>query len=144
MKKLYSKILMLAMLVSTLGLLSSCGDDDDENVNEENTSIFIGTWSMTSGEGWDGYEGDEEPEYAQFKSDGTYINVQFDDGLYITKGTWLVKDSKLIMKETVGDLKGTYSYEILNLSKSKITLEMYGLKATLEKVPDSTIDEYLK
>ena len=29
-------------------------------------------------EGW-GMSADDEPEYIQFKSDGTYINVQFDE-----------------------------------------------------------------
>ena len=37
-------------------------------------------------EGW-GMSADDEPEYIQFKSDGTYINVQFDEGVYVSKIT---------------------------------------------------------
>lgn len=37
-------------------------------------------------EGW-GMSADDEPEYIQFKSDGTNINVQFDEGVYVSKIT---------------------------------------------------------
>ena len=140
MKKIYSTILLLAMMVAALSL-TACGGDDDEIGG--NSSFLIGTWSVTSGQGW-GFESDGEAEYLQFKSDGTYINVQFDDGLYITKGTWRATDTELVMKETEGDILGTYTYKILNHTQTSINLEMWGITANLTKVPDSTIDKYLK
>ena len=140
MKKIYSTILLLAMMVAALSL-TACGGDDDEIGG--NSSFLIGTWSVTSGQGW-GFESDGEAEYLQFKSDGTYINVQFDDGLYITKGTWRATDTELVMKETEGDILGTYTYKILNHTQTFINLEMWGITANLTKVPDSTIDKYLK
>ena len=140
MKKLYSTFMLLAMMVAALSL-TACGGDDDEIGG--NSSFLIGTWSVTSGQGW-GFESDGEAEYLQFKSDGTYINVQFDDGLYITKGTWRATDTELVMKETEGDILGTYTYKILNHTQTSITLEMWGITANLTKVPDSTIDKYLK
>lgn len=143
MKKLYSTIMLLAIMVAALSLTACGGSDDDEN-GDVYSSFIVGTWSVTSGQGWGGYTGDGEAEYLQFKSDGTYINVQFDDGLYITKGTWRATDTELIMKETEGDIKGTYTYTILNHTESSITLEMWGITANLTKVPDSTIDKYLK
>lgn len=118
------------------------GGDNDEIGG--NSSFLVGTWSVTSAQGWGGYTGDGEAEYLQFKSNGTYINVQFDDGLYITKGTWRATDTELVMKETEGDILGTYTYKILNHTESSITLEMWGITANLTKVPDSTIDKYLK
>ena len=140
MKKLYSTFMLLAMMVAALSL-TACGGDDDEIGG--NSSFLIGTWSVTSGQGW-GFESDGEAEYLQFKSDGTYINVQFDDGLYITKGTWRATDTELVMKETEGDILGTYTYKILNHTQTSINLEMWGITANLTKVPDSTIDKYLK
>lgn len=117
------------------------GGDDDEIGG--NSSFLVGTWSVTSAQGWGGYTGDGEAEYLQFKSNGTYINVQFDDGLYITKGTWRATDTELVMKETEGDILGTYTYKILNHTQSTLTLKMWGITVNLTKVPDSTIDKYL-
>ena len=143
MKKIYSTILLLAMMVAALSL-TACGGDDEEIGGGDSSTFLIGTWSVTSGQGWGGYTGDGEAEYLQFKSNGTYINVQFDDGLYITKGTWRATDTELVMKETEGDILGTYTYKILNHTQTSITLEMWGITANLTKVPDSTIDKYLK
>lgn len=133
--------MLLAMMVAALSL-TACGGDDEDDINGNN-SYIVGTWSVTSGQGWGDYTGDEEPEYVQFKSNGTYINVQFDDGLYITKGTWTATDTELIMKETEGNIKGTYTYSILNHTQSTLTLKMWGITANLTKVPDSTIDKYI-
>jgi hypothetical protein len=139
-KKLFSTIMMLAMMVAAFGLSAYGGDE----VNKDNSSFLVGTWSITSDQGQGGDAGNGEPEYVRFKSNGTYINVQFDDGLYITKGTWKVTNNKLIMKETEGNLKETYTYTILNHSQSTLTLEMWGTTVNLTKVHDSTIDKYLK
>ena len=141
MKKLYSTIMMLAMMVAALGL-TACGDDEEDIIGD--SSFLVGTWSVTHAQGWGFESDDDEPEYLQFKSDGTYINVQFDDGLYITKGNWSATDTEIIMKEIEGDILGTYTYKILNHTESSITLEMWGITANLTKVPDSTIDKYLK
>ena len=141
MKKLNFTIMLLAMMVAALGL-TACGGDDEDIIGD--SSFLVGTWSVTSGQGWGGYTGDGEAEYLQFKSNGTYINVQFDDGLYITKGTWKATDTELVMKETEGDILGTYTYKILNHTETSMTLEMWGITANLTKVPDSTIDKYLK
>jgi len=144
MKKLYSTIMMLAMMVAALSLTACGGDDDEENGGGDSSTFLIGTWSVTYAQGWGFESDDDEPEYLQFKSNGTYINVQFDDGLYITKGNWSATDTEIIMKETEGDILGTYTYKILNHTQTSITLEMWGITANLAKVPDSTIDKYLK
>ena len=142
MKKLYSTIMLLAMMVTALSF-TACGSDNDEEdeVGNTNSSFLVGTWSVDEE---DSYE--DEFEYVQYKSNGTYINVQYDeDGLYISKGTWKANDSEIIMKETEGDLKGsTYTYTILSKGQSQITVSMWGLSSILRKVPDSTIDKYIK
>ena len=140
MKKLYSTILLLAMMVAALGF-TACGDDDEEDDSGSGYSSFlVGTWQV---EDEDSYA--DEVEYVQFKSNGTYINVQYDeDGLYITKGTWNVSDNELTMKETDGEWKGTsFTYTILSKGQSKLTLSMLGITSTLTKVSDSVIERYL-
>lgn len=138
----FSIIATCAILITALSFISCNSNDEEDDFN--NSSFLIGTWSVTSGQGWGGYTGDDEPEYIQFKSDGTYINVQFDEGVYITKGTWRATDTEIILKETEGDLMGTYTYAILNHTQSTLTVKMWGLTAHLTKVPDSTIDKYIK
>ena len=140
MKKLYSPIMLLAMMVAALSL-TACSGDDEDIIGD--SSLLVGTWSVTYAQGW-GHESDDEHEYIQFKSNGTYINVQFDDGLYITEGTWRATGNKIIMKETKGKIMGTYTYIILNLSQSSLRLEMWGITVNLTKVPDSTLNKYLK
>ena len=139
MKKLYSTIMLLAMMVAALGF-TACGDDDEDDGGSGYSSFLVGTWQV---EDEDSYA--DEVEYVQFKSNGTYINVQYDeDGLYITKGTWKVSDNELTMKETDGEWKGTsFTYTILSKGQSKLTLSMLGITSTLTKVSDSVIERYL-
>ena len=134
--------MMFAMMVAALSF-TACGGDDEDDSPSGSSSFLVGTWSVTSGQGWFDDYIDDKPEYMQLKSDGTYVNVQFDDGLYITKGTWTVTDSELVLKEAEGNIKGTYTYKILNHTQSSMTLEMWGLTVNLTKVPDSTIEKYL-
>ena len=129
-----------AMMVAALGF-TACGDDDDEDeVGNTNSSFLVGTWSVDEEDSYD-----EEFEYVQFKSNGTCINVQYDeDGLYIAKGTWNVSDNELTIKETDGEWKGTsFTYTILSKGQSKLTLSLFGITSTLTKVSDSVIERYL-
>ena len=133
--------MMLAMMVAALSF-TACGDDDDEDeVGSTNSSFLVGTWSVDEEDSYD-----EEFEYVQYKSNGTYINVQHDeDGLYISKGTWKANDNEISMKETEGDLKGsTYTYTILSKGQTQITVSMWGITSILRKVSDSTIEKYIK
>ena len=134
--------MMLAMMVAALSF-TACGGDDEEDEFIDNSSFVVGTWSINTVEGW-GLEAEVETEYIQYKSDGTYIDVQLDDGLYISKGTWKISGTDLIMKETEGRLLWTYTFTILNHTKTTLTLEMWGITANATKVPDSTIDKYIK
>jgi hypothetical protein len=146
MKKLHSIMMLLALMVAAFSFTACSDDDDDFDDGGENISDFIGTWSLTHQEGWGTDDTVPPEEYVQFKSDGTYINVQDNDEeeYYISKGNWKVENSELIMKETEGGLVGaTYTYTILSHSKDKITLAVLGLKSYLERVPDSTIDRFL-
>ena len=141
---------MLAMMFAALSFTACSSDDDEIGIS----SFLVGTWAVTSSNGWlyeifdDYYDSDFSdgpiPEYTQFKSDGTYVDVQLDNGLYISKGTWRATDTELVLKETEGRIKGTYTYTIVNHSKTSMTVETLGLTSTLTKVPDSTIEKYLK
>ena len=57
MKKLYSTIMMLALMVAALGF-TACGGDDDEIDNGGGSSVLVGTWDAVSSrfyndEGWE-------------------------------------------------------------------------------------------
>ena len=75
MKKLYSTIMMLAMMVAALSL-TACGDDDDDEVVDDNS--IVGVWECTSFDYSDvfgDYEDDERLKVGEriiIKSDGTY------------------------------------------------------------------------
>lgn len=148
MKQIYSTLMMLALMVAALSF-TACGDDSDENEYGSPDSFIIGTWECVYAEGW-GLEDDEDGlEFIQYKPDRTYLNVQideeFDGGLYVSKGTWEIKDDVIIMKETDGDLKGTtYKYTIVSKRQSELTIEMWGISVLCRKVPDSTINKYIK
>ena len=141
MKKVYSTIIMLTMMVAALSF-TACSSSGDEVKIDGNTSFLVGTWSLTSSQGW-GRTIDDMHEYFQFKSNGTYINVQFDNGLYISKGNWKATDTELILQETEGKLKSTFTYTIVSLTQSTLTFAMWGISVNAVKVPDSTIDKYI-
>ena len=147
LNRLYAALTVVFMVIGAVGL-ASCSDDEEveEGGNVEVVSDIVGTWSMVESEGW----GDTSysPEYARFYSDGTYVNVQIGDdldgGAYISRGDWRVSGSLLIMHETEGYLQGvTYRYTIVSQEEDKIVLNMMGVTAYLERVPDSVIEEYL-
>lgn len=46
MKKLYSTIMMLAMMVAALGLTACGGDDEEEDDGGTSSSSLVGTWDV--------------------------------------------------------------------------------------------------
>ena len=61
MKKIYSTIMMLAMIIATLSL-TACSSSDDDEEGGGNTSSLVGTWKVI-----------EEESYIQFKNGGSFI-----------------------------------------------------------------------
>lgn len=138
MKKLYSTMMLLATIVAALSF-AACGDDDGD-VPSGGSSFLVGTWSVNSHQGMRGDLGEDEFEYFQLKSDGTYVDVLYDDGFQISRGTWRATETTLILE---GDIKGTLTYEIYNLTQSSMSLLILDITVSVTKVPDSIIEKYL-
>lgn len=149
MRKFYTTIMMLAMMVVAL-TFTACGDDED--ADGINSSALIGTWEPTTSEGWineipDEYFVETYASYLQFKSDHTYIDVTDDaeSGVEITKGEWYLSNNRLTMKETEGDMPGfTWTSTIIKLEKDKMEISTLGSTFHMRKVSDSKIQKYLK
>ena len=81
MKRIYSTLMMLAMMVAALSFTACGGDDDDEGA--ENTSALVGTWDAVSSrfyddDGWE--ETEAESGYWVF-TDKT-VTVYDEDDLF--------------------------------------------------------------
>jgi hypothetical protein len=124
MKKLYSTIMLLAMMVAALSL-TSCGGDDDNGDGGGSNSSLVGTWEIVQGVYY--VEG-EEPEY----EDG--------NGAY-----WVFTNNKITVHDPTDVLNGhsvdyTYSggklnvggysiYTVTELTSSKLVIRseaIYG------------------
>lgn len=145
MKKYLSFIAFAMLAVFSLSFVS-CSSDDDESPSKEN-SDFVGTWSVQYLAGY-GETLDDEFDYMQMKSDGTYIEVQEDEtaknGYVVYHGKWSVSNDKLILHVTSGDLKGTtWTYDIIKKEKDKMTVAMWGVTVYLVRVNDDIIQKYL-
>lgn len=113
MKK-YIYLVMVTLIAFLPFTLTSCSSDDGEEIG--NSSDIVGTWYRENTTGY-GMTSDEF-EYIQFKSDGTYIDVQDDEedskGYTVDYGKWTLSDNTINLQITTGILKGsTFSYQIL-------------------------------
>lgn len=70
---------MLAMMLSTVTLLSSCGGDDEDDIvapekENEKQSVFVGKWKYSFEDADGGYA------LLTFKEDGTGTYFEWDNG----------------------------------------------------------------
>ena len=141
MSKLYSTIMMLAMMVAALSF-TACGDDDDDE-DDVNTSALVGTWKVI-----------EEESYIQFKNGGSFIVVDVYD---VKDGTWKETDNTLLLNFENGtvlqicivSISNKYlTYKVLSAyhlsNPSDVIYVADGITTKLERVTDSAIEEYLK
>ena len=90
MKKYYSIIMVLAMMIAALSF-TACGSSDSD---------LVGKWKIKS-------DLDKSKNvYMQFNSDGTYI--ESSDKGDETKGTWTLKESGFTLTNELGP----FEYEI--------------------------------
>jgi major membrane immunogen (membrane-anchored lipoprotein) len=114
MKKLYSTIMMLAMMVATLSLTACGGSDENE---------LVGEWIVKM-------ETDSSnPTHISFKSDGTYVETKSSDEI---QGEWNLSGSVLSLKNSLA----TFEYDIIEKEKGKMKVQMKGMGMTFffEKV----------
>lgn len=110
MKKIYSMIMLLSMMVASFSL-TACGSGSD--------SDLIGKWKVKSDLDI------SKVVYMQFNSDGTYIESTNKDDE--TKGTWSLKESVITLTNELG----AFEYEIKEKGNGKMTVLMKGFEITL-------------
>ena len=145
------KLILSILLISSLGLLSSCKKDEDSPKTK--TEMLTGTscWKLVKSElknetgvyvdnTADSYDACELDDCTKFTTDGKFVStdngVKCDEGAtVIEEGTWKLKnnDTELELTSSGGDT-GTVKIEKLD-SKNLITvLEVFGLSVRLTYV----------
>ena len=138
MKK-YFKLLFVAIFATMTLSLASCKDDNDEPKGGD----LVGTWML-----------DQQPlntEYLQFSSNGDFVKVDvpgevFDDpfwsaGIDVYRGKWSRNGNTINIVYDDGD---KFSVKIEKITSTQLHVVVLGIKGVYERVPDSTIDKYLK
>lgn len=136
MKK-YLKLLFVALFATMTLSLYSCKDDKDEPEGSD----LVGTWMV-----------DQSPlgiEYLQFKSNGDFAKINVPGELYeelgmkteVEKGKW-TRDGNTINIVYSDGFKT--SVKIEKITSKQLHVIVLGIKAVYERVPDSTVDKYLK
>ena len=98
MKKLYSTIMLLAMMVAALCLTACGGNDEDDGGG--NSETLVGKWKCTYVDygSWASYDEDSGTSVGDliyFNADHTYHTVAAHDDDY---GTWSLSGSYLTIK----------------------------------------------
>ena len=120
MKKLYSTIMLLAMMVAALSL-TACGDDDDEGDEIDDKTSIIGVWECVStdyGE-WGDYLEDETKvgDLIYFNADGTYKEVGHNND----SGRWSLNGNKLNMRSN-DSYSVPATYTVLQLTANQLSI----------------------
>ena len=123
MKKLYSTIMMLAMMVAALNF-ASCGDDEEE----DNGATIVGVWEVTSCTHQSDYDvegGFEIGERIYFYSDGKYKDSE-DSGRWSKSGN--------IITITLNDDSFPGVFEIRRLTSAELEMVLdYGFLEAVVK-----------
>lgn len=127
MKKLYSSIMLLAMMVAALSL-TACGGDDDENGVDggNNSETLVGKWKCTYLDygKWASYDADSGTSVGDliyFNSDHTYYTVETDDDN--DSGTWSLSGNHLTVKSN-----DPYSFGIAMVYDISLTANTFTIK----------------
>ncbi len=122
------KFLILLVLPFSLAMaLTSCGDDDNENLEDgnEETSLLVGSWEREDVE--DPNEVPyEDPQIWTFNSDGTFKFVYWSQNFNIIyTGKYSYDASTGILLITIHDDYDTWTekYKVLHISKSELWLQ---------------------
>ena len=139
MKKLYSTIMLLAMMVAALSF-TACGDDDDDFDDYS----LIGTWECVKVEGW--AKKNTVHTYLQLRKDGTYIliNDHGRGGTIIEKGAWKVTGNLFV--RTYNDSKlgqTTATYDIIEIKSDRFVVSVIGNTGYYDRISDTVIKKYL-
>jgi hypothetical protein len=151
MKKYYSVLMMLAMMVVALSF-TACGGDD-EGIGD--SSSLVGTWKIDLLDEISGAFSDEFEEfgYIQFKPDGTCVTVQiikwkgenagvFEDEIIVERGTYSVDGNRITAR--YGNVTDVFTFKMSGNKLTLTTTQGIIITFTYTRVNDSEINKYLK
>lgn len=126
MKKLYSTIMMLAMMVAALGLTACGGDDEEDDAGGTSSSSLVGTWDIVQSVYY--LEG-QEPIINDDGNNGAYYVFTANKLIYHETGDpydgksldYTYKGNKL----DVGDFLPVMT--VLELTSSKLVIKAPGI-----------------
>ena len=132
MKKVYSTITMLAMMVAALSF-TACGGDDDEVDNGGGEASIVGMWECTYFDFDSDYPeqfdnaGMQIGDRVRFKSDGTY-EADYKSG-YNETGRWSLKGNTLTVAVNA-EPSIPFDYKITRLTSTELefTFDMKIMK----------------
>lgn len=126
--------LFLCGLLSIVAFSFSACSDDDNNVDSPKS--IVGTWIMSSNEGWvkengktieewnDKVDEDESLHYI-YHRDGTLEYKDPSDGYQVVEpGTWRYEDGKIYLTENGDD----YITDLISVSETELVLGIHGTK----------------
>lgn len=123
MKKLYSTIMMLAMMVAALGLTACGGDDEEDDAGGASSSSLVGTWDFVRNIYY--LEG-QEPIYTYF--DGVYYVFTANKMTYHETGD--PDDGKSFDYTFRGNklaIDGVPLAMVIELTSSKLAIKIPGI-----------------
>lgn len=120
MKMLYSKIMLLAMMVAVLGL-TACGDDEEDEIDDNNS--IVGLWEVVSID----FNGADGVESELRVGDRLYINANGTFNDTEDSGRWTL-NGKVLTFYTDGEYQVPAVFEISRLTSNELVLKIdYGL-----------------
>ena len=129
MKKLYSTIMLLAMMVAALSL-TACGDDDDEiGGGNGNSSSLVGTWDIVQ------FVNHFESGITEYSSGNGMYWVFTVNKLTIYDSEDLMKSVDYTYSGNKLNLVGIPYYTVIELTSSKLVVkseETFGNYITIE------------
>ena len=133
MRKIYSTVLMLAMMVAALSF-TACGGDDDEVDNGKVEASIVGVWECTYFNFDTDYpemfdnSGMQIGDRVRFYSDGTY-ETDYKSG-HNESGRWSLNGNILTVAANA-DLSIPFDYKITTLTSTNLefTIDIELLKA---------------
>ena len=131
MKKIYSTVMMLAMMVAALSFTACGGDDEVDNGGGE--ASIVGVWECTYFDfdsdlpGMNADSNMQIGDRIRFKSDGTY-EANYKNGETET-GSWSLKGNTLTVAADV-DISIPFDYKITKLTSTELefTLDIKFMK----------------
>jgi hypothetical protein len=125
MKKLYSTIMMFAMMVAALSFTACGGDDDD---NEGSDVAIVGVWEVTSCTAQSDFDvegGIAVGDRIYFNADGTYRDSE-------DTGRWSKSGNTITITLNDGSIPGVFQIKKLTTTELEMLLDYGFLTATVK------------